>query len=153
MGIPRSTKERNKEMSFTTGMRSSNTDEWATPQYLFDELNEEFRFDVDVCANEENHKCPVYFNKEQDGLSFDWGGYKSVWCNPPYGRQIRKWVKKAYESGTQVVMLLPARTDTTWFHEWIYGKAEIRFIRGRVKFGNGKVDAPFPSMVVIFRKE
>lgn len=140
-------------MSFTSGLRSSLTDEWATPQKLFDELDAEFHFDLDPCANEQNHKCQTYFTKEQDGLSFDWGGYKSVFCNPPYGRQIGKWVKKAAESGTQVVMLVPARTDTKWFHEYIYGKAEIRFIRGRVRFGNSTENAPFPSMIVIFRKD
>lgn len=139
-------------MTFTTGLRSSLTDEWATPQYLFDELDKEFHFDVDVCANRSNHKCPVYFDKNTDGLSMAWGGYRSVWCNPPYGKQIGKWIKKAYESGTQVVMLLPARTDTKWFHDYIYGKAEIRFIRGRIKFGNSTGGAPFPSMIVIYRR-
>ena len=79
---------------------------------------------------------------------------ETVWCNPPYGREIGKWVEKAYNeslAGVTVVMLLPARTDTKWFHDYIYGKAEIRFVRGRLKFGDSKNSAPFPSMVIIFR--
>lgn len=136
------------------GMFSSATDEWATPQEFFDELNEEFHFTLDLAANEENHKCETFFKKEQNGLTCQWGGH-TVFCNPPYGREIGKWVKKAWEehktSGNTVVMLLPARTDTRWFHEFIYGKAEIRFVRGRLKFGNATNSAPFPNMVVVWR--
>lgn len=131
---------------------SQATDEWATPQWLFDKLNEEFHFTLDVCANEDNAKCKTFFSKVQDGLQQQWDGV--IWCNPPYGRQIKQWVKKASEaaaSGNTVVMLIPARTDTEWFHEYVYGKAEIRFIRGRVKFGDSKNSAPFPSMVCVFR--
>lgn len=131
---------------------SKATDNWATPQWLFDELDKEFHFTLDVCASEENAKCRTFYSKAQDGLQQEWSG--SVWCNPPYGRQIAHWVKKASEAakdGTTVVMLIPARTDTKWFHDYCYGKAEIRFIRGRVKFGGAKHSAPFPSMVVIFR--
>ena len=131
---------------------SQETDEWATPQWLFDKLNEEFHFTLDVCANEDNAKCKTFFSKVQDGLQQQWDGV--IWCNPPYGRQIKQWVKKASEaasSGNTVVMLIPARTDTEWFHEYVYGKAEIRFIRGRVKFGGSKHNAPFPSMVCVFR--
>ena len=129
---------------------TSKTVEWGTPQKLFDELNAEFHFTLDACANEHNHKCSYYFNKEQDGLKQPWGG-QVVYCNPPYGRVIAEWVKKAAESKTLVVMLLPARTDTKWFHEYIYGKAEIRFIRGRLHFNDDKPSAPFPSMIVVFR--
>lgn len=136
------------------GLFSSATDEWATPQGFFDELNEEFRFTLDPAASEENHKCETFFTKEQNGLNRSWGSY-TVFCNPPYGREIGKWVQKAWEEhtahGNTVVMLLPARTDTQWFHKYIYGKAEIRFVRGRLKFGNATNSAPFPSMVVIFR--
>lgn len=132
---------------------SSKTEEWATPQSFFDKLNEEFRFDLDPCATVENAKCAKFFTKEEDGLKQPWGGY-TVFCNPPYGRPIREWVKKASDEsknpGTAVVMLIPARTDTTYFHEYIYGKAAIRFIKGRLKFGDSKNSAPFPSMVVIF---
>ena len=124
---------------------------WETPQDLFDKLNAEFHFDLDVCALPENAKCEKYYTPEDDGLSQPWDGV--CWCNPPYGRTIGKWVQKAYETfagGGTVVMLLPARTDTKWFHEYIYNKAEIRFIKGRLKFGNSKNAAPFPSMIVVF---
>lgn len=114
----------------TDCMFSSKSDLWETPQDFFDELNREFHFNLDVCALPESAKCASYFTPEQDGLQKNWGGY-NVWCNPPYGRRIGEWVKKAAESGAPVVMLLPARTDTRWFHDYIYGKAEIRFVRGR----------------------
>ena len=135
-------------------MFSSATDMWATPQEFFDKLDQEFHFDLDACAIPENAKCKRYFTPEQDGLSQTWGG--SVWCNPPYGRTIGEWVKRASQScddGATVVMLLPARTDTRWFHSYIYGKpnVELRFVKGRLKFGDGKNSAPFPSMVAIFR--
>lgn len=133
---------------------SSKTDNWATPQDFFDKLNEEFRFTLDPCADSENHKCDLFFTREQNGLNQDWGGH-TVFCNPPYGREIADWVKYAYEQSqkpdTTVVMLIPARTDTRYFHEYIYNKAEIRFIRGRLKFGDATSAAPFPSMVVVYR--
>ena len=132
-------------------MFSSKTDLWETPQDLFDKLNNEFHFTLDVCATPENAKCDSFYTKEQDGLSQPWKGV--VWCNPPYGKQIGSWVRRGFfasQSGNTVVMLLPARTDTRWFHEYIHGKAEIRFIRGRLKFGGSKNSAPFPSMVVVF---
>jgi len=135
-------------------MFSSKTDLWATPQNFFDELNAEFHFTLDPCATPENAKCAKYFTAEDDGLKQDWAGH-TVFCNPPYGREIGKWVKKCYEEskkpGITVVMLIPARTDTSYFHDYIYKKAkEIRFVRGRLKFGNSKNSAPFPSMVVVF---
>ena len=141
--------EKIKEVMF-----SSKSDEWETPEATFRKLDQEFGFDLDPCASDNNHKCEEYYTKEQDGLKQSWEG-RRVWCNPPYGRQIAKWVEKAHQEsqrGALVVMLIPARTDTKWFHEWIYGKAEIRFIRGRIKFGGQKNNAPFPSMVVIFGK-
>lgn len=133
------------------GLFSSNTDLWSTPQEFYDKLNDEFCFTLDPCATEENHKCDKYYTKEQDGLLQDWKD-EIVFCNPPYGREIGKWVKKAYESkrSKPIVMLLPARTDTRWFHEYIYNYSEIRFIKGRLKFGDSKNSAPFPSMIVIF---
>ena len=135
-------------------MFSSKTDQWATPTETFAELDAEFHFDLDPCADADNHKCERYFTKEINGLSQNWGGC-NVFCNPPYGRQIGEWVKKAYEESrkpnTLVVMLIPARTDTKWFHDYILGKAEIRFIRGRLKFGGADNAAPFPSMIVVFR--
>lgn len=140
----------NKEVMF-----SSKTEMWETPQELFEELNNEFHFALDVCATAENAKCEKYYTPEIDGLSRPWNG--TVWCNPPYGRQIGKWVFAAsVASGVRnatVVMLLPARTDTRWFHDYIYQKerVEIRFIKGRLKFGGSKNGAPFPSMICIFR--
>ncbi len=135
-------------------MFSSKTDQWSTPQSLFDELDEEFHFTLDPCADAENHKCARYFTAEEDGLAQDWSG-NMVFCNPPYGRQIYQWVEKCYREGckdnTVVVMLIPARTDTTYFHDFILNRAEIRFIKGRLRFGGGKGAAPFPSMIVIFR--
>ena len=141
----------------TDVMFSSATDNWSTPQDFFDKLNDEFHFALDVCADENNHKCEHYYTKEIDGLSRPWIG--TIWCNPPYGRKIGEWVRRAYISSqigsATVVMLLPARTDTRWFHDYIYNKSniEIRFIKGRLKFGGCKNSAPFPSMVVIFRSK
>lgn len=131
---------------------SSATDLHATPQDFFDRLDAEFGFDLDVCASPENAKCTIYFTKEDDGLSRDWTGV--VWMNPPYGREIGRWLRKANESvkdnGATVVCLVPARTDTNWWHEYVI-KHEVRFVRGRLKFGNAKNSAPFPSAVVIMR--
>lgn len=139
----------------TDVMFSSKTDQWSTPQDFFDKLNDEFNFTLDPCADEQNHKCDVYYTKEQNGLSKNWGGQR-VFCNPPYGREIGKWVEKCFveskKPNTICVMLIPARTDTKWFHEYIYKIAEIRFIKGRLKFGNSNNSAPFPSMVVVFKE-
>lgn len=132
-------------------MQKSATVEWGTPQTLFDELNEEFQFQFDVAASAENAKVFPYFDKNVDGLKQDWD-YKRIWCNPPYGRVIRDWVKKADEAaGSTIVMLVPARTDTKWFHEYVYGKTEVRFIKGRLKFEGAKNSAPFPSMIIIWK--
>ena len=131
---------------------SSKTDLWSTPQDYFDRINAEFNFNLDVCATPKNAKCEQYFTKEQDGLKQQWAGV--CWMNPPYERDIKNWIKKAYESsqvGATVVCLIPARTDTTYWHDFIFNKAEIRFIKGRLKFGDAKNAAPFPSALVIFR--
>ena len=132
---------------------SSKNNVWETPQAFFDTLNNEFQFTLDACALPENAKCKLYFTPQEDGLVQDWSGH-SVFCNPPYGREIAAWVEKCYlesrKGNTKVIMLLPARTDTVYFHEYIYRKAEIRFIRGRLKFGKASNSAPFPSMVVIY---
>ena len=128
--------------------------EWSTPQVLFDELNKEFDFNTDVCANVWNHKCGDYFDIEEDGLKQIWNGV--CWMNPPYGKETKKWIQKAYEEslcGTTVVCLIPSRTDTNFFHDYCL-KGEIRYIRGRIHFTdkNGKTGRPrFGSMVVIFR--
>lgn len=126
-------------------------DDWATPQVLFDELNAEFHFTLDPCASEFNHKCERYFTKDQNGLAQSWDG-ETVFCNPPYGRVLTHWVRKASESNATTVMLIPARTDTKWFHDYIYNQHETRFIKGRIKFVGAKNNAPFPSMVVVFRR-
>lgn len=139
---------------------STGKDDWGTPQDLFDALNKEFSFTLDPCADDNNHKCDRYYTKIQDGLAQSWEG-ETVFCNPPYSKKggQGKWIEKCYreakERGITVVALLPARTDTKAFHDYILGKAEIRFIRGRVNFevhtGEKGGKAPFPSMVVIFR--
>ncbi len=135
-------------------MFSSKSVVWETPQDLFSKLNAEFEFTLDVCALPENAKCAQYYTPEEDGLNQPWTGV--CWCNPPYGRGVEVWVRRALfasAEGAAVVMLLPARTDTRWFHEYIYGRdnVEIRFLRGRLKFGGCKNSAPFPSMLVIFK--
>lgn len=132
---------------------SSKTDNWSTPQFLFDSLNSVFNFNLDPCADKFNHKCDFYFDKDLDGLSQSWAGFR-VFCNPPYGRTISKWVYKSYISSfldnTVIVLLLPVRTDTKWFHDFIINDSYIYFIKGRLKFGDSKNNAPFPSMVVVY---
>jgi len=126
----------------------SNSCEWETPLNFFQKYNEIYNFTLDTCASNNNAKCSKYFTKETNGLLQDWS--KDIcWMNPPYGREIKNWVKKAYESNSTVVCLLPARTDTKWFHEYCL-KGKIEFIKGRLKFNNNKNSAPFPSMIVIF---
>ena len=135
---------------------SSKTNEWSTPQAFFDELNKEFNFTLDPCATSENAKCTKYFTVEDDGLKQDWSK-DTVFMNPPYGREIKYWVQKAYEEslkGATVVCLIPARTDTAYWHDYIFGKADdIRFLRGRLKFGGSKNPAPFPSAIIIYKGE
>lgn len=148
-----------------TGMMSSNTGEWSTPQWFFDQLDAEFHFTLDVCATAENAKCKKFFTKETDGLAQKWSG--TCFLQPPYGRELGKWVKKAHSEwikGVKIVGLLPARTDTKWFHDYIYNKhilrrndeydyVELRFIKGRLKFGDSKNSAPFPSVVVVWHSD
>lgn len=131
---------------------SSATDDWATPQGYFDAVNKEFGFTLDVCASNENAKCERFFTVSDNGLEKDWAG-EVCWMNPPYGKTIKDWMKKAFQSSTSgatVVCLVPSRTDTAWWHDYAM-KGEIRFIRGRLKFGGAKNSAPFPSALVIFR--
>jgi phage N-6-adenine-methyltransferase len=137
---------------------SSATDQWATPQEFFDNVAEQWGpFDLDVCADETNAKCSSYIDKETDGLVREWWG--ACWMNPPYGREIGKWVKKAAETGRAggyVVALLPARTDTRWWHAFVHPvmagltPGAVFFVKGRLKFGNAKAGAPFPSVLVVF---
>lgn len=134
---------------------SSKSNEWATPQDFFNRLNEEFSFDLDPCSDGTNAKCERYFTEKDDGLVQSWAG-STVFMNPPYGRSIKDWIRKAYEetnTGAKVVVaLIPARTDTSYWHDYVMKAEEIRLVRGRLKFGDGRNSAPFPSAVVIFRK-
>lgn len=139
---------------------SSKKMDYCTPRDFFAELDREFHFTLDAAATEASAKCPEYYTPETDGLNSPWniaGGGGAVFCNPPYGRETGKWVRKAWEeakSGTTIVLLIPARTDTSYFHEYIYGHAEIRWVRGRLRFededGTVYQPAPFPSMVVVY---
>lgn len=133
---------------------SSNKMDWTTPRNFYEILNKEFRFTLDPCCYPETALCKKYYTEKENGLKQDWQG-EIVFCNPPYGREIGEWVKKCFieskKPNTVVVLLIPSRTDTKYFHEYIYKRVkEIRFIRGRLKFGNSKNAAPFPSAVIIF---
>ena len=132
---------------------SSKTDLWYTPQDFFKKYDDVYKFETDVCATDDNAKCAKYYTEEMDGLSQEWRGV--CWMNPPYGRTIGNWMKKAYESsleGATVVCLVPARTDTNWWHDYAL-KGDIEFIKGRLKFGGSKNSAPFPSAVVVFKQD
>ena len=142
-------------MKLNKGLFTHEKKDWGTPNKLFQDLNEVYHFNLDPCSSETNHKCELYYTKEMNGLEKNWGG-KNVFMNPPYGSEIKCWVKKAYEESlkpnTTIVMLLPARTDTIWFHSYVYGKAHLHFIKGRIKFLNNGVEedsAPFPSMIAV----
>ena len=140
---------------------STGNDDWETPFNLFEQLHKEFDFTIDVAASETNHKLPRYYTKDTDGLAQNWAGER-VFCNPPYSRKTNTnpgqaaWIEKAYKEslrGALVVLLIPARTDTKAFHDYILPYAKIRFLPGRLRFevdGVPKDGAPFPSMVVIF---
>ena len=137
-------------------LHSSNRMDWETPQALFDALDREFHFDLDAAASKANAKCEKYFTVTEDALKYPWCAVGSIWLNPPYGRQIGKWMQKAYEESRRqsfpVVCLIPARTDTAWWHNYVMKAAEIRLIRGRIKFVGAESGAPFPSAIVVFRK-
>ena len=131
---------------------SSATDQWATPQDTFDKLNKIFNFETDVCADQHNTKCENFYTESDNGLLQEWRGV--CWMNPPYGRGIGDWLKKAYDSckenNATVVCLIPARTDTRWWHDYCV-RGEVFLLKGRLKFGDAKNCAPFPSAVVVFR--
>ena len=133
-------------------MFSSKTDMWETPQDFFDKINRVFHFDLDVCATLENAKCEKYFTIQDDSLKQEWTG--TCWMNPPYGRGIENWIEKAYlsskKNGATIVCLIPARTDTRWWHSYCV-KGEVYFVKGRLKFGGNINSAPFPNAVVVFR--
>lgn len=153
-----------KDGTMNSGILSSNNPCWGTPQALYDELDREFKFTLDACADATNHKHPNYYSEQDDALNQSWHG--NVFMNPPYGRKISVFLEKAYrESQTNadvVVCLIPSKTDTRWWWDYVM-KGEIRFIRGRVVFENenrepnrddkGRIlSAPFPSAIVIFRR-
>lgn len=138
---------------------TSKKEDWETPQKFFDELNKKYQFTYDLASSDENCKVDKHFTKEDDSLVQNWDDLSGwLWCNPPYGKNIKNWIKKASESKANIVMLIPARTDTSYWHDYIFGKAEIIFLRGRLKFeinGGSSNPAPFPSALVVFenRKE
>jgi site-specific DNA-methyltransferase (adenine-specific) len=135
-------------------MFSSKNTDWATPQNFYKQLKIRFNFDLDPCATPQTAKCKKYFTEAEDGLSQDWGGH-TVFMNPPYGREIKHWIKKAYDESrkpnTTVVCLIPSRTDTKYWHKYCMEAHEVYFIKGRLKFGGGAGSAPFPSAVVVFK--
>jgi len=139
------------ELMFSSGKLS-----WSTPQGFYDKLNEEFNFTLDACASKNNAKCTKYYSLKDDSLKQDWSG-NTVFCNPPYGRRIKNWIKKGYEeslkNNTKVVMLIPSRTDTKYWHNYVMKAQEIRFVKGRLKFGDSSNSAPFPSAVVVFNSQ
>lgn len=146
-----------------TTMFSSKSAEWETPKEFYDDLDQRFKFTLDPCATTANAKCRKFYTQSDNGLGKDWGGH-NVYVNPPYGREIRKWVQKAYEesrkNNTTVVMLIPARTDTRYWHDYCMKADYIYFVKGRLHFKNkviadyaGKTKtspAPFPSAVIVF---
>jgi phage N-6-adenine-methyltransferase len=145
--------------STTKLMFSSESNEWATPQTFFNKLDNKFNFTLDPCATKKTAKCNKYYTKNDDGLSKSWEG-ETVFVNPPYGRELKNWVKKAYDesrnSNTTVVLLCPARTDTKYFHNYMMKASELHFIKGRLKFESDNKknnSAPFPSVVAVFKSE
>lgn len=138
---------------------SSKKEDWETPPELFAKLDKEFHFTLDPCATKQNAKCKKYYTKKQNGLVQDWSGHR-VFMNPPYGRHVDLWVQRAWLAvvtleAEVVVCLLPARTDTRWFHDYVCTKmvADVRYLKGRVKFVGSKSSAPFPSMIVVFKRK
>jgi|TARA_Y100000296_G_C5173412_1_gene258625 site-specific DNA-methyltransferase (adenine-specific) len=135
---------------------SSASSEWDTPQGFYDKLDKQFNFTLDPCATSKSAKCKKYYTEEDDGLAQDWKG-QTVFVNPPYGRGIGVWLKKGYEESkkhnTVVVMLIPSRTDTKWWHDYVMKAKEVHLVRGRLKFGTSANAAPFPSAVVVFHSD
>lgn len=136
------------------GLLSSDRGDWTTPRAFFDLVDAEFDFTLDAAADESNALCSNYYDEAADGLSQPWTGV--VWCNPPYGRGIDRWIQRGYEAardGATVVMLIPARTDTAYWHDYVMRADELRLLRGRLVFGAGeaRANAPFPSALVVFR--
>ena len=137
-------------MPLNRALFSSEKDDWETPQAFFDRLDAEFRFTLDAAASPQNAKCAQYLTKEDDALTQPWPG--TVWLNPPYGRDIWKWIRKAYQEAAEstVVVLIPSRTDTKYWHNWVMRASEIRFVKGRLRFVGAERPCPFPSSVIVF---
>jgi phage N-6-adenine-methyltransferase len=137
---------------------TSNKEDWETPQDFYDRLNAKYHFEWDLAASDDNAKCSCYFTRDDNSLEQDWEGLSgNLFLNPPYGRELKLWVKKAATTGLKdkqnLVMLIPSRTDTSYWHDYIFNHAEIKFLRGRLKFevdGVSGDSAPFPSAVVIY---
>ena len=146
------TLKKKAETPFPRVLLSSTKQDWGTPDWLFDILDEEFCFSLDTAARADNTKCSVYFDEKADGLKQPWNTDGTAWCNPPYGRKVGAWVEKAYNEGVAwnpSVLLLPARVDTKWFHKFA-GWAEVRLLKGRILFQGAKQGATFPSMLMRF---
>lgn len=146
-------------MTINAALLSSDSDDWETPADFFNLLDRIFHFKLDACASAHNMKCETHFTKEEDGLSQAWHTHKRVWLNPPYGRGIERWMEKAYReslNGCIVVCVVPHRSDTTWWHDWVKNKALVTPVRKRLKFRNpikcpdGSGNSVFPSAVVIY---
>lgn len=138
-------------MALNKGLLTSNSDEWTTPRWLFNRLNERFQFTIDVAATRENRLCDAWFDSKDDGLSETWEGQR-VWCNPPYSR-IADWAEKFTEAALEadlIVALVPARVDTAWWQDHIAKADFVHFIRGRLRFGDSKNSAPFPSALAFW---
>ena len=140
-------------MTINPSLYSTKKHDWQTPPEVFAPLHEEFGFTVDAAASADNAMLPRFWTVESDGLAQPWAGER-VWCNPPYGRMQRQWIEKAYKREAEVaVLLLPSRTDTVAWHNWVLPAAEVRFLRGRIRFVGAEHGAPFPSAVVIWRRQ
>jgi site-specific DNA-methyltransferase (adenine-specific) len=147
-------------MALSPALFTSTKNDWETPKDLFERLNSKYHFAFDLAASSTNHKCDRYFTEHDDALSQDWTAIKGpLFLNPPYGRNLRQWVEKACKTASTtnltIVLLIPARTDTSYWHDFIFGKAKVEFIRGRLKFevnGIPSNSAPFPSAIVIYNK-
>jgi site-specific DNA-methyltransferase (adenine-specific) len=136
--------------------QTSNSVEYPTPGNFFSRLNNIFHFELDVCATHKNAKCPRYFTKQQNGLKQRWNDAATVWMNPPYGKGLCNWMQKAYEesrNGCVIVCLVPVRSDTKWWHHWVEGKAQVFYVKGRLRFDGADYPAPFPSAIVIYGLE
>lgn len=136
-------------------LMASNNLNWETPPELFGVLNREFGFTLDAAANAHNTKCRHYISVKEDALTCSWGMNERIWLNPPYGRKLSEWVIKARRESFNnniVVMLIPARTDTSYWHHYVAEAAEIRFLKGRLKFVGAEASAPFPSAIVVFNQ-